>query len=207
VICGSGSQSNKNSCNSLASVFASEGFAVISLNNMGHGYGPLTTTTVTRTDGSSTTVSTPGSGYDADGNGTIEVWEPRFAPRPNALHATAGSALQSAASVVLLVRAIQAGFDVDGEENLPLRDQPPVVTAVPGARAVRQLIDRVTWVEQVASTVAIAPFLRRSPPAGSSARPFILQFARSDTACRTRSAWRFFGPAASRIAHTTTGTI
>ena len=115
MICGSGSQSNKNACNSLASVFASQGFAVISLNNMGHGYGPRTTTTVTRTDRSSTTVSTPGSGYDADGNGTIEVWEPRFAPRPLALHATAGSALQSAAFVLQLVRAIQAGVDIDGD--------------------------------------------------------------------------------------------
>jgi hypothetical protein len=273
VVCGSGSGSNKNSCASMASVFASQGFAVISLNNMGHGYGPLTTTTVTRTDGSSMTVSTPGSGYDADGNGTIEVWEPRFAPRPNALNATAGSALQSAASAVQLVRAIRAGVDIDSDgrreldpariyyvgqsygaiygmfafvyepairagvfsvppgtlaenrrlsppagarplfaealaartpslinengltsldgvavtgphfnENLPLRDQPPVVTAVPGARAIRQVIDRVTWVEQLASSVAIAPFLRRLPPAGSSARPFILQFARSDRA-------------------------
>ena len=65
-------------------------------------------------------------------------------------------------------------------ENLSLRDLPPVVTTVPGARAIRRVIDRVTWVEQTASSVAIAPFLRRSPPAGGSARPFILQFARSD---------------------------
>jgi hypothetical protein len=272
VLCGSGSGASKNSCASMASQFASSGLAVISLNNMGHGYGPRTTTTVTRTDGSSVTVSTPGSGYDADGNGTIEVWEPRFAPRPYALHATAGSALQSAAFFVHLVRAIQAGVDIDRDgrreldpariyfvgqsygvtygmftfvyepairaaafvagagtlaenrrlspsgrasfaevlaertpslinsengltsigglpvagphfnEDLPLRNQPAVVKAVPGARAIRQVIDRVTWVEQTASSVAIAQFLRRSPPVGRAARPLILQFATADQA-------------------------
>jgi hypothetical protein len=72
-------------------------------------------------------------------------------------------------------------------ENLPLRDQPPVATAVAGARATRQVIDRVAWVEQTASSVAIAPFLRHSPPAGSAARPFILQFARSDVVSTTSS--------------------
>ena len=114
VVCEAGSGSNKNSCASMASVFASQGFAVISLNNMGHGYGRLTTT-VTLSDGSSMRVSTLRSRYDADGNGTIEIWEPRFAPRPDALHATAGSALQSAASAVQLVRAIQLGVDIDGD--------------------------------------------------------------------------------------------
>ena len=58
---------------------------------------------------------------------------------------------------------------------------------VAGARAIQQVIDRVTWVEQVASTVAIAPLLRRSPPARRSARPFILQFARSDVSSTTPS--------------------
>ena len=48
------------------------------------------------------------------------------------------------------------------------------------SRAIQQVIDRVTWVEQVASSVAAAPLLRRSPLAGRSVRPFILQFARSD---------------------------
>ena len=80
VMCGTPANANKNACSPLVSVFASQGFAVISWNNMGHGYGSLTTTTVTRTDGSSVTVATPGSGYDADGNGTIAVYEPQYAP-------------------------------------------------------------------------------------------------------------------------------
>jgi hypothetical protein len=77
------------------------------------------------------------------------------------------------------------GMPVTGphfNENLPLRSQAPVVTTVAGARAIQQVIDRVTRVEQIASSVAAAPLLRRSPRAGSSARPFILQFARSDVA-------------------------
>ena len=65
-------------------------------------------------------------------------------------------------------------------ENLPLRNQPPLVNAVPGARAIQRLIDRVTWVGQIVSSVAIAPFIRRSPPAGGVARPSIFQFARRD---------------------------
>jgi hypothetical protein len=73
-------------------------------------------------------------------------------------------------------------------ENLPLRNQAPIVKAAPGARAIQQVIGRVTWmVEQIASSVAIAPFLRRSPPAGRAARPFIFQFARADVSSTTPS--------------------
>ena len=67
VMCGTPANANKNACSPLVSVFASHGFAVISWNNMGHGYGARTTTTVTYTDGRTVTVATPGSGYDADG--------------------------------------------------------------------------------------------------------------------------------------------
>jgi hypothetical protein len=55
----------------------------------------------------------------------------------------------------------------------------------------------------MASSVAIAPFLRRSPPAGSSARPFILQFARSDVASTTPSSMEIVraGRFADRVHH------
>ena len=67
-------------------------------------------------------------------------------------------------------------------ENLPLRDRPPLVNDVPGALAIQRVVDHIAWAAQVASTVAAAPLLRRSPPSGLAARPFIVQMARSDPA-------------------------
>lgn len=266
---GHGSSSSKDFGFPTSAVLASHGVAVISLDAMGHGTGPLTTMTVTRADGSSMTFAAPGLGYDEDGDGEIEAFEPRDAARPHAIYETSGPLLQTAALYMQLVRAIQAGVDVDGDgrpdldasriyyyghsiggmygmfsfayepairaavfvvppgtlvdsrrlslfrplvgqflaartppllnsefglknidglkvgepffnENLPLRNQPPVVNTVPGAGDIQRVIDRVIWVTQIANPVAIAPFLRRSPPAGVRARPFVLQFARSD---------------------------
>jgi hypothetical protein len=56
-------------------------------------------------------------------------------------------------------------------ENIPLRNLPPVIDTVPGASAIQQLIDRQEWVQQAANPAAYAPLVRR---------PIILQFARGD---------------------------
>jgi hypothetical protein len=71
VMFGHGSSAGKNVGFPMSPVLTSHGFAVISLTAMGHGGGPRSAMTVTRTDGTSTTFPAPGSGYDADGNGTI----------------------------------------------------------------------------------------------------------------------------------------
>jgi hypothetical protein len=200
----------------------------------------------------------------------IALWEPLRALRPHALLNTSGTLAQTAAHKFALVRALQAGVDVDGDgasdldgsrlyylgqsqgaiegilvfafepalraavfnvptgtlllntllspgarpgfgeqlaarapsllnsaygvtsidgvataapffnENLPLRDQPPLVNTVPGAVAIQRVVDGIVWCAQIADTVAFAPLLRRAPPAGVPARPFILQWARSD---------------------------
>ena len=202
----------------------------------------------------------------------IEEWEPRFAPRPLAVWGTSGSVAETAAMHLQLVRALQAGVDVDGDgttdldasqillhgpvargrvgrdgvrvcagnprggvrrrgwharlpapalaadrpmfaadlaartpsllnsayglrtidgvavappffnESLPLRDQRPLTDPAPGATAIQRVLDRKAWGEQTASAVAFAPLLRRAPPAGVPARPFVFQFARSDLA-------------------------
>jgi hypothetical protein len=268
-ICAHGSTANKNFCVSQSSIANSRGIAVIAINAMGHGHGPVSTLALRRTDGTTATVAAPGSGYDADGNGIVDAWEPRFAPRPHAIWGTSGTVAETAALHLQLVRALQAGVDVDGDgaadldasriylmghslgvswgemafayepairaaafvagsgtlayqrplspvdrpafgrrlaartpslinspgltsvdgvavaepffnENLPLRNQPPLVNTVPGAVAIQRVIDHYAWAEQVASSVAFAPLLRRAPPAGVPARPFVHQFARSD---------------------------
>ena len=65
-------------------------------------------------------------------------------------------------------------------ESLPQRNQPPLTEPVPGAMPIQRVIDRIAWAEQIVSPVAFAMLLRRTPPAGIPARPFIYQFARSD---------------------------
>ena len=269
-ICAHGASGNKNFCVSQSSIANSRGIAVIAINAMGHGNGPLSTMALRRTDGTTVTVAAPGSGYDHDGNGTIDMWEPRFAPRPHAVWGTSGTVAETAGMHLQLVRALQAGVDVEGDgatdldasriyfmghslgvawgemvfayepairaaafvagpgtlaylrplspafrstvgqhlaartpslvnsaygltsidgvavtapfynEGLPLRDEPPLTNPVPGAIAIQRVFDHNAWAEQIASGVAFAPLLRRAPPPGVPARPFIHQFARSD---------------------------
>jgi hypothetical protein len=56
-------------------------------------------------------------------------------------------------------------------ENIPLRNLPPVIDTVPGASAIQELIDRQEWVQQAGNPAAYAPLV---------SRPIILQFARGD---------------------------
>ncbi|KIF83150.1 Ig-like domain-containing protein [Noviherbaspirillum autotrophicum] len=65
-------------------------------------------------------------------------------------------------------------------ENIPLRDQAPVVNNVPGAMAIAQLLDRNEWVQQAGNPVAYAPFIRLQPLPGSAAKPVLFQFAKGD---------------------------
>lgn len=66
------------------------------------------------------------------------------------------------------------------DENLPLRDQPPLVNTVPGAMAIAELLDRNQWVQQAGNPVSYAHLIRRDPPLGHAAKPVILQFAKGD---------------------------
>ena len=65
-------------------------------------------------------------------------------------------------------------------ENLPLRDQPPLVNTVPGAMALQQFIDRDHWAAQVGDPVSYAPHVRRSPLPGVPAKSVIVQFGKGD---------------------------
>ncbi len=65
-------------------------------------------------------------------------------------------------------------------ENIPLRNQPPLIDTVPGASAIQQLIERTEWASQSGNPVAYAVHLRAQPLSGVPAKSVILQFARGD---------------------------
>jgi hypothetical protein len=65
-------------------------------------------------------------------------------------------------------------------ENMPLRNLPPVVNNVPGAMAIAQTLNRFEWVQQAGNPVAYAPFIRKQPLPGNTAKPVIFQFAKGD---------------------------
>ncbi len=65
-------------------------------------------------------------------------------------------------------------------ENIPLRDQPPVINNVPGALAIAEVFDRTEWVSQSGNPVSYASFIRQQPLQGNGAKPVIFQFAKGD---------------------------
>jgi hypothetical protein len=65
-------------------------------------------------------------------------------------------------------------------ENMPLRNQPPVTNTVAGAIAIQTFLDQGNWLGQSGDPVAWAPFIRKSPLAGEQAKGVIIQFARGD---------------------------
>jgi hypothetical protein len=65
-------------------------------------------------------------------------------------------------------------------ENVPLRDQPPLVDTVPGASAIQQVLEWSEWATQAGNPVSYAPHLRADPLEGVPAKSVILQYARGD---------------------------
>jgi hypothetical protein len=65
-------------------------------------------------------------------------------------------------------------------ENLPLRDQPPVINTVPGALAIQEFIERAEWASQSGSPVAYGRHIRKDPLDGVPAKSVIYQFAKGD---------------------------
>lgn len=61
-------------------------------------------------------------------------------------------------------------------ENLPLRNQPPLINGVAGAMEIQEVLDHMKWTTQSASSLAFAPYLRRSPLQGMTAKSVLFQF-------------------------------
>ncbi|QCB44814.1 Ig-like domain-containing protein [Hydrogenophaga sp. PAMC20947] len=71
-------------------------------------------------------------------------------------------------------------FNLNFNENMPLRDVAPVVNTVPGALAIAQVLDRYEWVQQSGNPVSYAPLIRKQPLWGAAAKSVIVQFAKGD---------------------------
>jgi Big-like domain-containing protein len=65
-------------------------------------------------------------------------------------------------------------------ENMPLRNRPPLIDTVTGASAIQQLIEWSEWTSQSGNPVAYAVHLRAQPLSDVPAKSVILQFARGD---------------------------
>src|SRR5216683_1572893 len=81
-----------------------------------------------------------------------------------------------AASVPPLINIGGADFN----ENLPLRDEPPLINTVPGADAIQQRFDENEWVAQPGNPVAYAPYIRKEPLEHVPGKSTIFQFAKGD---------------------------
>ncbi|MBL0920304.1 MAG: hypothetical protein IBJ14_16505 [Hydrogenophaga sp.] len=249
----------------VASVFASQGIATLSINVVGHGGGVQGFLNVLGTNGSAVQVPAGGRGIDQDGNGAIDSTEGVNAAAPYTIVGSRDGLRQTVIDLMQLVRQIEAGVDADGDgardldpnriyyagqsfggiygtmllgvernikagvpnvpggsiteiarispsfriltglslatrqpvllnlpptpelpvplnfnENVPLRDLPPVVNKVPGAMAIAELLDRNEWVQQPGNPVSYASLIRQNPPAGHAAKPVIVQVAKGD---------------------------
>jgi len=100
----------------VASTLAHNGIASISINVVGHGFGPNSTLTVKQ---GTTSVTFPegGRGFDQDGNGQITSAEgsSTFVLSPQGTIGSRDALQQTTADLMQLVRAIQGGIDADGD--------------------------------------------------------------------------------------------
>jgi hypothetical protein len=65
-------------------------------------------------------------------------------------------------------------------ENLPLRNQPPVTNTVLGAVAIQEVIDNTEWAQQAGNPVTYAPHIVKSPLQGMSPKAVIVQSGKGD---------------------------
>ena len=251
----------------VASVFASQGIATLSINVVGHGGGAQGVLNVLPKAGAPVQVPAGGRGIDQDGNTVIDSTEGVNAAATQTIVGSRDGLRQTVIDLMQLVRQIEVGIDADGDgardldpnriyyagqsfggiygtmllgvernikagvpnvpggsiteiarlspnfrvltavslatrqpvllnlpsvpglpfpfnlrfnENIPLRDLPPVVNSVPGAMAIAELLDRNEWVQQSGNPVSYASLIRQNPPQGHAAKPVIVQIAKGD---------------------------
>src|SRR5262252_4395862 len=249
-----------------AAQMAAHGIATIGINAVGSGphlpdsgCGPLSTLTVTQSDGGAVTFLAGCRGIDQNGDGVFTVDEGHSANAPHRLIGVTDGLRQTVVDLMQLVRVMQVGVDVDGDgipdldptrisyygrslggiygtvflavepdvrvgvlnvagapglqvlrlspssraslrpsfanrvpsllnlgggtdfdENLPLRNQPPVINTVPGADALQQWIDRYEWYRAQVDAMAYAPYLRKAPLPDVPTKATLFQVAKGD---------------------------
>jgi hypothetical protein len=65
-------------------------------------------------------------------------------------------------------------------ENIPLRNRPPVINDVGGALEIQEIFERAAWVSEAADSAAYAPYLRKSPLPGVPSKSVLIQIAKGD---------------------------
>ncbi|MBT9508218.1 Ig-like domain-containing protein [Rhodoferax sp.] len=71
-------------------------------------------------------------------------------------------------------------FNLNFNENMPLRNQPAVINTVPGAWAITEVLERNEWVQQSGNPVSYARHIRKQPLPGNGVKPVLFQFAKGD---------------------------
>jgi hypothetical protein len=120
AIFGHGNTDAKDSDYSLvnvAAVMASHGIATITINAVGHGFGPLGSLTVNRraSDGGPVTFASGGRGIDQNEDHNIDANEGLFTAPPQVFLINTDGVRQTVADLMQLVRVIEVGVDVDGD--------------------------------------------------------------------------------------------
>jgi dienelactone hydrolase len=99
----------------VAASLAAHGYALLAIDAVGHGFGALSTMTVSQAGGSSVTFPAGGRGVDQNHDGQIGTSEGLEAASPRRLQLVRDGVLQTVADLVQLVRVIQIGVDVDDD--------------------------------------------------------------------------------------------
>lgn len=95
---------------------AKHGIATITINDVGSGYGPLSTLGVSLNGFTElVTLTAGGRSIDQDGGGTINSREGMQAAAPRSIVVYSDTYRQTAADLMQLVRVIEVGMDVDGD--------------------------------------------------------------------------------------------
>jgi len=99
----------------IAAAMAEQGVATIAINVVGHGFGPLSTLTVSKTSGVPVTFPAGGRGSDLNGDGVIDAREGIRAAAPQTIIDDSDGFRQTVVDLMQLVRVIEIGMDVDGD--------------------------------------------------------------------------------------------
>ena len=117
AIFGHGRNGDKNFSMRVAATMASRGIATVSINAVGHGFGPDSTLSVTRSDGTRVPFSAGGRGFDQNGDGAIGASEGWTAAATYRIVGERDGNRQTVVDLMQLARVIQHGMDVDGDHR------------------------------------------------------------------------------------------
>jgi hypothetical protein len=104
----------------VAATLATRGLATVSIQPAWHGFGPLSTVTVTLLNRKTITFPSGGRNSDKDGDGDIEAIEGVSLPGAHRILGARDAFRQSAADAMQFVQVLEGGIDVDGDHAIDL---------------------------------------------------------------------------------------